>query len=186
PTGCRLRYDIPARGDMPPLTAYWYEGFKKDAQSAAKGSLQSAKGKDQNLPPLFAELLNKYPDEVFDYDGGTFYVGEKGILYTGTYGSMHILPRERMNEFSQVPKTLPRPKNIMADFLDACREGKKDTAVSFEYGAQLTEFVLLGNLAQYAGAGRKVQWDGPNMKVANLPELDPWLKRPARPGWPSC
>jgi predicted dehydrogenase len=186
PTGCRLRYDIPARGDMPPLTAYWYEGFKKDARTAAKGSLQSAKGKDQNLPPLFAELLNKYPDEVFDYDGGTFYVGEKGILYTGTYGSMHILPRERMNEFSQVPQTLPRPKNIMTDFLDACREGKKETAVSFEYGAQLTEFVLLGNLAQYAGAGRKVQWDGPNMRVANLAELNQWLKRPARPGWPSC
>jgi predicted dehydrogenase len=186
PTGCRLRYDIPARGDMPPLSAYWYEGFKKDSLASAKGNLQSAKGKDQNLPPLFAELLRKYPDEVFDYDGGTFYVGEKGVLYTGTYGSMHILPRERMSEFSQVPKTLPRPKNIMADFLDACREGKKETAVSFEYGAQLTEFVLLGNLAQYAGAGNKVQWDGPNMKVANLPELNQWLKRPVREGWPSC
>jgi predicted dehydrogenase len=186
PTGCRLRYDIPARADMPPFTAYWYEGFKKESLASARGNLQSAKGKDQNLPPMFAELLTKYPDEVFDYDGGTFYVGEKGVLYTGTYGSMHILPRERMSEFSQVPNLLPRPKNIMTDFLDACREGKKETAAGFEYGAQLTEFTLLGNLAQYAGAGRKVQWDGPNMKVANLPELNQWLKRPVRPGWPGC
>ena len=186
PTGCRLRYDIPARGDMPPLKAYWYEGLKMDARTSPKGNLQEAKGKDQNLPPLFAELLGKYPDENFDRGGGTFYVGEKGILYTGTYGSMHILPRERMSEFSEVPKTLPRPKNIMTDFLDACREGKKETAASFEYGAQLTEFVLLGNLAQYAGVGRKVEWDGPNMKAANLPELDRWLKQPVRPGWPSC
>jgi predicted dehydrogenase len=187
PTGCRLRYDIPARADMPPLTAYWYEGLKLNAQTAAKGSLQSAQGKDQNLPPLFDELLRKYPDEGdFDRGGGTFYVGEKGILYTGTYGSMHVLPRERMSEFSQVPKTLPRPKDIMTDFLEACREGRKETAASFEYGAQLTEFTLLGNLAQYAGAGCKVQWDGPNMKAANLPGLDRWLKQPSRPGWPSC
>ncbi|MGA2863921.1 MAG: Gfo/Idh/MocA family oxidoreductase [Verrucomicrobiota bacterium] len=186
PTGGRLRYDIPARGDMPPLTAYWYEGLKKDANAAPSGLLQSAKHEDQNVPPLFTELLKKYPDEEFDYGGGTFYVGQKGILYTGTYGRMHILPRERMSEFSQVPKTLPRPKNIMTDFLDACREGRKETAASFDFGAQLTEFVLLGNLAQYAGVGNKVEWDGPSMKVTNLPELNQWLKRPVRPGWPSC
>ncbi len=186
PSGCRLRYDVPARGQMPALRAYWYEGLRKDAQSSASGSLQSAKGKDQNLPPLFAELLGKYPDEQFDYGGGTFYVGEKGILYTDTYGSMHILPRERMNEFNQVPRMLPRPENIMTDFLEACREGRKDTAASFDYGAQLTEFVLLGNLAQHAGVGNKVQWDGPNGKITNLPELNRWLQRPARPGWPAC
>jgi predicted dehydrogenase len=186
PTGCRLRYDIPARGEMPALSAYWYEGLKKDAHSSAQGSLQAAKGEDQNLPPLFGELLRKYPDEVFDYGGGTLYVGEKGILYTDTYGGhMHVLPRERMNEFSDVAKTLPRPKNIMTDFLDACREGKKETAASFEQGAGLTEFVLLGNLAQHAGVGQKVEWDGPNMRVTNLAELNAWVKRPTRSGWPS-
>ncbi len=187
PTGCRLRYDIPARGDLPPLAAYWYEGLKLNARSSPQGSLQAAKGDDQNLPPLFGEMLKKYPDEVFDYGGGTFYVGEKGILYTDTYGGhMHILPRERMNEFLNVAKILPRPKNIMTDFLDACREGKKETAASFDQGAGLTEFVLLGNLAQHAGVGQKVEWDGPNMKVTNLAGLNAWVKRPTRPGWPSC
>jgi hypothetical protein len=47
----------------------------------------------------------------------------------------------------------------------------------------LTEFTLLGNLAQHAGVGKKVEWDGPNMKVTNLPELNEWLKRPSRKGW---
>lgn len=186
PTGSRLRYDVPARGDMPPFKAYWYEGFKKDAAGAPSGSLQSAKGANQNLPPLFGELLVKYPEEEFDREGGTFYVGEKGIIYTGTYGGrMHVLPRERMSEFTQVPKTLPRSKSIMTDFLEACREGRKETAASFEYGARLTEFSLLGNLVQYAGVGRKLEWDGVRMKVTNLPEVNQWLKRPVREGWPS-
>jgi hypothetical protein len=47
----------------------------------------------------------------------------------------------------------------------------------------LTEFSLLGNLAQHAGVGKKVQWDGPGMKVTNLPELNQWLSRPYRKGW---
>ena len=47
----------------------------------------------------------------------------------------------------------------------------------------MTEFYLLGNLAQHAGVGKKVEWDGPNMKVTNLPELNQWVTRPYRKGW---
>ena len=78
---------------------------------------------------------------------------------------------------------MPRPQNSFADFLRACRAGQADTATSFEYGARLTEFTLLGNLAQHAGVGKKVAWDGPNMKVVNLPELNQWVKREPRQGW---
>jgi predicted dehydrogenase len=186
PTGCRLRWNIPARGDMPPLKAYWYEGLKQGAIGAALGSLKAAKGADRNFPPLLLELQKQYPDEEMDRpDSGTIYVGEKGFLYTATYGGkFHILPMEKMQQITQPPRTLPRPKNIMADFLNACREGKTETAASFDYGAQLTEFTLLGNLAQHAGPGKKVEWDGPNMKVTNLPELNQWVKRPFRKGWP--
>ena len=74
-------------------------------------------------------------------------------------------------------------EEIFTDFLDAVRSGKNETAVPFEYGTRLTEFSLLGNLAMKAGQGRKVLWDGPNMKVTNLPELNAWVHRPARDGW---
>jgi predicted dehydrogenase len=185
PAGSRIRWDIPARGDMPSAKAYWYEGFNKAATGNASGKLKAAKGKDRNLPPLLAELEKQYPDEEMDQpDSGTIYVGEKGLLYTGTYGGkFHILPMEKMNQITQPPRTLPRPKNVMANFLDACREGKTETAASFDYGAQLTEFTLLGNLAQHAGVGKKVEWDGPNMKVTSHPELNQWLQRPYRQGW---
>jgi hypothetical protein len=78
---------------------------------------------------------------------------------------------------------LPRPKNIFTDFLNACRAGKKETSAPFDYGARLTEFTLIGNLAQHAGVGQKVEWDGPNTKVTNLPALNEWVARPYRSGW---
>jgi predicted dehydrogenase len=188
PLGSRIRFDIPARGNMPALKAYWYEGLRKGATGAAAGNLHAAKGDDRNFPPLLRELLKQYPDEELDKpDSGTLYVGEKGILYTATYGNkFHLLPLEKMQEIQdKIPRTLPRPKNVMADFLNATREGKKETAASFEYGAQLTEFTLLGNLAQHAQVGQKIEWNGPKMKVANIPELNQWLKRPHRKGWPA-
>ena len=188
PLGSKLRFDIPARGDMPAFKAYWYEGLKKGAKSGAAGNLHAARGDDRNFPPLLHELLKQYPDEEIDKpDSGTLYVGEKGVLYTGTYGGkFHILPLEKMAEAnSKVPRTMQRIKseNPMTDLLAAIREGRKETHASFDYGAQLTEFTLLGNLAQHAGVGNKIEWDGPNMKVKNNPKLNEWLKRPYRQGW---
>jgi hypothetical protein len=88
-----------------------------------------------------------------------------------------------MEETPAPPRTLPRPKGIFVDFLDAIRSGKNETAVDFDYGTRLTEFAILGNLAMKAGSGKKVMWDGPNMKVTNLPELNAFVKRAPRKGW---
>ncbi len=185
PVGSRVRWDIPARGDMPALKAYWYEGLNEHATGQPEGNLHVAKGNDRSFPPLLLELREKYPDEGIDRgDSGTLYVGDKGVIYTGTYGDrMHIVPFEKMKETPAPPKILSRPKNIFVDFLDAVRAGKTETAVPFEYGTRLTEFALLGNLAMKAGAHNKVMWDGPNRKVTNLPELNAWVERPYRSGW---
>jgi len=185
PTGSRIRWDFPARGEMPAVKIFWYEGLNKTTTEEAVGNLKAAKGDARNLPPLLLDLRKQYPDEELDGgDSGTLYVGEKGVIFTATYGDkMHIVPWDKMRAAPEPPKTLPRPKGIFADFIEACRAGRTDTAVSFEYGTRLTEFAALGNLAQHAGAGRKVEWDGPNMKVTNLRELNQWVKRDYRKGW---
>ncbi len=187
PTGTRIRWDCPARGDMPPLKVYWYDGYRDGQEQAEKEASKAKKSKGGKrvhyLPPLLAELQAKYPTEKFE-SNGTLYVGEKGILYTGCYGgNMHLLPKAKMDEIQQPPKTLPRPKSSFADFLNAVREGRTDTAASFEYGARLTEFMLLGNLAQHAGKGNKIEWNGAEMKVTNLPELNRFVTREYRKGW---
>ena len=183
PNGSRIRWDVPARGNMAAVKVYWYEGLNQTTTALPQGSNNAAKGAARNLPPLLGELQKQYPDEQFDTDG-TLYVGDKGIIYTGPYGDrMHILPIEKMHATTSPPKTLPRPKDIFTDFITACLAGRTDTAAPFEYGARLTEFSLLGNLAQHAGLNRKLEWDGPSMKVTNLPELNAWVARERREGW---
>ena len=54
---------------------------------------------------------------------------------------------------------------------------------NFDHAGPLTEMVLLGNLAIRAGVGKKVLWDGPNMKSTNLPKLNPFVQREYRKGW---
>jgi predicted dehydrogenase len=185
PMGSRVRWDVPARGDLPAVKVFWYEGLNATTTGRPQGNLRAAQGDDRNLPPLLLELRAKYPEEELDRgDSGTLYVGEKGVIFTGTYGDkMHIVPYKKMQETPAPPRLLPRPKNVFVDFLDAVRAGETETAVPFDYGTRLTEFSLLGNLAMKAGQGKRVDWDGPNMKVTNLPELNAWVKRPARKGW---
>jgi predicted dehydrogenase len=186
PTGSRICWTIPARGTMPPAKIYWYEGLNKTTKEEPKGNLRIAVGDARNLPPLLTDLRQRYTEEDFDStDSGTFYVGDKGIIYTGTYGNdMHIVPWTKMKETPPPPQSLPRFKEgIFKNFIEACRSGKTDTAVNFDYGTKLTEFALLGNLAQHAGEGKKIEWDGPKMKVKNIKELNAWVKRKYRSGW---
>lgn len=183
PVGTRIRWDFPARGEMPAVKAYWYDGRRGADDPGDGNKFTTGKRGARILPPLLAEMKEKYPEDEFD-SSGTLYVAEKGIIYTATYGGrMHLLPAEKMREIPAPPKTLTRPRNIMSNFLEACRAGKTETEAPFDYGARLTEFNLLGNLAQYAGLGKKVEWDGPNMKVTNLPELNRWISREYRAGW---
>ncbi len=188
PLGSRIRWDIPARGDMCAAKVYWYEGLNENAsESDIAGSLHAARGAARNLPPLLVELQKQFPDEELysdRSDGCTLYVGEKGVIFTDTYGGkMHIVPWDKMQQTPKPPQTITRPKDIFTDFIEACRAGKTETAASFEYGTRLTEFSLLGNLAQHVGVGQKVEWDGPKMKVTNLKDLNQWVERKYRKGW---
>ena len=139
-----------------------------------------------NPPPLVAELEKKY-NRRFDRSfngGGTFYVGTKGIMSTGNYGNgPRIVPEEAHQAFPPPQQSIPRIKGThFAHFIQCCKEGKP-TAADFEYGAAITEFLLLGHLAIRAGVGNKVLCDGPNMRCTNLPDLNRWVRHPCRKGW---
>ena len=45
----------------------------------------------------------------------------------------------------------------------------------------LSETILFGNVA--ARAGKRLFWDGPNLKVTNVPEAHEYLRRQYREGW---
>jgi hypothetical protein len=51
----------------------------------------------------------------------------------------------------------------------------------FENSRYLTEIILLGCVAMRVG--KKLEWDGPNMKAKNAPEAAQFVKRDYRKGW---
>ena len=95
------------------MKAYWYDG-RQSREKAEKGSKN--KGGERYLPTLLAKLKQEHPDEKFD-SNGTLYVGEKGILYTGTYGGGTRIVGKAKGDVTEPPKSLPRPGSIAGDFL---------------------------------------------------------------------
>ena len=182
-----IRWDFPARGNLAPVKAFWYDGYFGATDSTAH---EEAAGLKQNRPPIVDELEKKYGRDL--KNGGTIYVGTKGFMHTGNYAATpRIIPEEKMKEFPPPAKSLPRvgkpPKGSglgthQYDFLRSCRDGKPASS-NFDYGGPLSEMVLLGCLAEHAGVGKHVEWDAEKVEVTNLPELNRLVRREYRKGW---
>ena len=79
---------------------------------------------------------------------------------------------------------LPRipDENHEMNWARACM-GQEEASCPFEYAAPLTETMLLGVAALYAGYGRKLFWDGKKGEFINAPDANQYLHREYRRGW---
>ncbi len=158
PSSSTIRWDIPARGDMPPCQLYWYDGGHYPPREV--GEL----GEGQQYP-----------------SNGTIMVGDKGKL--AFHGSPRLIPDTRMKEHQVPDEVIPRcESNHFQEWVTAAKGGRPAFS-NFDHAGPLTELVLLGNLAIRAGVGKKLQWDGPNMQCTNLPEFNQYVRREYRSGW---
>ena len=178
-----LRWNYPARGDMPPVKVHWYDGFKGAVGALAQLDENNPEG-EHNRPAIADELEKKYSRKLGD--GGVILVGDKGVLVAGNYcGSPRLVPEEKQKAFGKPPHVLARVKKGLThqtDFLRSCKDGKPASS-HFGYSGPLTEMVLLGCLAERAGVGKHVEWDAEKVEVANLPELNRLVRREYRKGW---
>jgi predicted dehydrogenase len=164
PLAMTATYEFPARGAAPPVTMYWYDG-----------------GLMPPRPPFL-------PDDVSlprRSGGGGVFIGDKGILVYGTYGDNPTVygPQSVVDAAARVPKTFERvTTSHEMNWVNACK-GQGKASSPFEYAAPLTEVMLLGVIALRAGEGRKVMYDGANMRVTNVPEVNQYLTREYRAGW---
>ena len=85
-----------------------------------------------------------------------------------------------MQEFKQPTKTLPRSVGNDREWIEACKGGQAGGA-NFEFEGPVTESVLLGNVA--LRTGKKLHWDGPNMKALNASEAQAYVRGEYRAGW---
>ncbi|MCU0918050.1 MAG: Gfo/Idh/MocA family oxidoreductase [Planctomycetes bacterium] len=158
PLAATVAWEFPARGPLPTVTVYWYDG-----------GIQ---------PPRPSELedTRAWPNE------GNLYVGDKGKIL-GDTNSGRIIPQSKMQSYTLPPKTLPRSnfKNIATgEWIRACRGGEP-ASCNFEIGGLLAEVVLLGNIA--IRRGKKLYWDPANLRFTNDDEANRYVQEPYRDGW---
>ena len=108
-------------------------------------------------------------------EGGTLYVGDNGKILDGS-----LIPASRMQEYQPPPKTLPRSIGHFQEWFRACKGGEPAGA-NFDFAGMVTEVVLLGNVA--LRTGRKLDWNGTNMRIINVTEANDHLRREYRQGW---
>jgi predicted dehydrogenase len=151
----------------------------RDGLSAAK---VFAYDNAQNKTPTLRELDAKYNQRRYT----TCYITDKDlVLYTTGYGDrLIILPNEKKETIAVPEKKIPRPtvRGPIENLFQAIRGGTAPVS-NFSYAGPFTEFILSGQLAMFAGPGKKVEWDAAAMKCTNIPDLNQYVQRPYRKGW---
>ncbi|HAV65233.1 MAG TPA: oxidoreductase [Verrucomicrobiales bacterium] len=162
----KLRVQNPLTGETrsrPKVSLTWYDGGRQPDPELAKVD---------KLPP-----------------NGCILIGRKDTLYVPMYwGRGSFLSGAKMEDFKEVPQTLPRYPGSEADndlahhqeWIQAVK-GNGVALSNFDYAGPMTEAVLLGNVAQRVG--KKIKWDAREMRIRNEKEANPLLTKEYRKGW---
>ncbi|HEY3444152.1 MAG TPA: Gfo/Idh/MocA family oxidoreductase [Paludibaculum sp.] len=155
-----IRFDFPARENMPALKLFWHDG---------RATVPEFPG----IPA--GELLG-------DKDiNGSLFIGDKGMVTTGCYGERtRLMPDAKMKDYKLPPQLLTRSPGHYRDWIRACKGG--DPACSnFSVAAPFVQWMLLGVIAMKFDG--KLDWDAQKMKITNRPEANQYLKPNFRKGW---
>jgi hypothetical protein len=185
PKTSRIRFEFPEREGLPKLKFWWYDG-----------------NPGYDVIPLrpeakrIAEIVAKYDDLPIS---GALIIGEKGKLFSpDDYGAKFFVSMKDKDSFKEyipgeqdaackaVEQTLPRisagTKSHMNEWFTMMKGGAPAYS-NFDIAAYLTEIILLGCIALRVGVGRRMEWDGPNMRSPNIAEAANFVKRNNRAGW---
>lgn len=139
-----VRYEFPARGDMPPVVLNWYDGSLKPQRPDGLEDGRRMGGEDNE---------------------GLLFIGDSGTIMCGFNGQdPKLIPESRMKAFVPPPKTLPRSPGHYREFIEAAKGGPVAEA-NFEFEGPVAEAVLLGNVA--LRTGEKLRWDSAGLKITN-------------------
>ena len=158
PAASIVRYQFPARGDMPPVRLTWYDGGLLPAR------------------PEELEPSRPLPRE------GLMFIGDGGIILAGFTGQKpQLLPESRMKAFQEPPKTLSRRPDISRQWLDAAKGAGEKPDANFEFTAVVTEALQLGNVA--VRTRERLLWNRADMKVTNIQAANKYVAPEYRTGW---
>lgn len=121
PTGLKVKYKYPARGDMPGCSLTWYDGDMIPREVAG-----------ERVPA-----------------SGVMFVGSEGKIFAN-YGSHRMFPADKFKDFTRPEQTIPNSIGHHQEWIKACKDGSPTTC-NFDYSGALSEAVLLGNVSYRVG-----------------------------------
>jgi len=120
-------------------------------------------------------------------EGAEVYGKGSAVLFEGEYGklladySTRKVFMQADQEQKPVKPSIPDSVGHHQEWVDAIKNGTPTTS-TFDYGGNLTESVLLGNVSYRLG-GKKIAWDADKLEVTNDPEALNLIRREYRNGW---
>jgi predicted dehydrogenase len=203
PTKSVIRFDFPARGSMPALKLFWYDGLKESPKiegvpkDELLGDLPYRPRPRDSGAAHPRPRSSGYVGRVFDWEtfeatrqdpnarvptpDGSVFIGDKGILTTGTYGEQtRLLPVEKMRDYHFPEPILTRSPGHYRDWIRACKGG--DPACSnFNVASPFVEWMLLGVIALRVDG--KLEWDAAKMRFTNNAQANKYIRPSFRKGW---
>jgi len=161
PQASTIRFDFAARGAMPPVEVFWYDGV-------------------ENRPPLPPGMDPAVP---FKQTNGKFIYSKTHTFLGGTHSeTLRIVPEAKMQELGP---TLPRIAGGFSDhfqnFALACL-GREETKSPFHISGPLSQVFILGVIAQRLGG--KLEFDPATKRFTNNDRANELLTMdPPRAGW---
>jgi predicted dehydrogenase len=158
---------------VPPVKVSWYDGVKYD------GKKQRAYNGAGDVPRGVLEEGRK----MSEGSNGQFIIGTKATIMAGTYaGGCRIIPETKMKEVGKPKEIYKRSTGHVKEWIDAIKGNKQVPSSNFDIAGPLSEMVLMGNLA--VRTGKKVEWDGKNMKCTNnVKGANELVTKKYRKGW---
>jgi len=186
PKSSRIRFEFPEREGMPPLKFWWYDGNPGD--KSVKPFRPNA-----DVAGAIIDMRGGLPGS------GCLIIGDKGQIFSpDDYGSEFFLKlgndtfkpahskvdgKDMEHEALRgIAQTIPRSPGHYEEWIQMIRGGKPSYS-NFDIAAYLTEIILLGCVALRVGTGKRLDWDGPNMRATNAPEATQFVRHPYRAGW---
>ncbi len=163
-----VRWHIPKRAGLAPITINWYSG--------------DAPGARQLRARLSSDPTDK---DRTDWDfAGTLIVGTQASLHTTGHNMwFRLLPEEKFEKVQRDrPETVESSRDPEQDWFAACRGGKPAWS-NFDYADALNEFLMLGNVATQFANGTILDFDPVAMRIVNHAEADALLRCEYRAGW---
>jgi hypothetical protein len=151
----KIRWDFPARGNMPPVSLHWYDG-----------------GIKPDIPPELPPNVN-WQEMMWRGTSGAIMLGARFAEPPQVY------PQSVAD--NPPPQTIPRPGPINTAWINAIKNGE-DTTNNFEHSGLVSEISLLGLIAiAMQRHSTPLLYDGE--KITNITEANDLFQYEYRQGW---